>query len=459
MQLKPEEQPGLKFADPRSLPSWAHQLAAKGLETEAVITDYFSGQGQYADVFASHDSETLASLAQSFANWSDPYAAQMVHYTIKRLKSGEKLELRSLVRWIMLHTDEPESVIDCINVEPPAQVEIIRVLSRAGSQKLVFEATYRLAQRRVVLKKLTGDPAHNATILARELLSNPLALRHPNIIETQLHYNAQNEPFLVERWVQVLGDYWQCDGLQQAANLLYNLADAVSFLHSKGYVHGDIKPDNIGKEADSFILLDFGICRLIKDFTAEVSATGSLRTRAPELLKQSYKDPTKADVWAIAATVFNSLEGRFPLIERGESVPRVSNPEQRQQFEAELLRRATDEWDQRVTFHATVDPLRKLLQQALERDPESRISAMDLKNFAAEELSAFIRVNAKTMRFSPIDELNQLKSYLPSPELIELMPVDERIKITARLAELKETTGFTPDQRHTISELQSLMNV
>ena len=459
MKHRTDDQPALKFKDFQTLPSWAHTLAAIGPETETVITGYFSGRGQLSDSFGAFEPDSLAVFSHALATWNDTMAAPMVHHFIESVESGQKLEIGSLARWVMLHKDEPEGVIDCMNVEPPAEVEIIRVLSRAGSQKLVFEATYRLTQRRVVLKKLTGDPAHNAAILARELLSNPLALRHQNIIETQPIYNARNEAFLIERWIRdVLGDQWRCDGLQQAANLFYNLADAVAFLHSKGYVHGDIKPDNIGKEADSFILLDFGICRPTHEFSPEVTATGSLRTRAPELLQQSYKDPTKSDVWAIGATVFNAFEGRFPLIDPGEPIPRISNPAERTKFESELVRRALEEWDQRVVFQKTPDPLRRLLDQALQRDPTLRPTAMDLKKNAEHELSAFIRVNAKTTRFSPLAELDQFRAYLPPPDIIELMPADERNRIRSRLSEMKEASGFTPEQKKRISELESLMN-
>ena len=191
--------------------------------------------------------------------------------------------------------------------------------------------------------------------MARELRSNPLTLKHPNIIETHLLRNAKNESFLVEQWIpDVLRDDWLCEGIEEAANLLYNLADAVAFLHNEGLVHGDIKPDNIGKQNDAFILLDFGICRPVEEFTGEATATGSLRTRAPELLTDgSYVDPKKVDVWAIGATVFNFLERRFPLIDRGEYIPRLTELEKRAAFQAELVRRVGAEWDSRIAFSST----------------------------------------------------------------------------------------------------------
>ena len=41
-----------------------------------------------------------------------------------------------------------------MKIKPPDDVNIIRVFSRAGSQKLVFLAIWKLAQKQVVLKKL-----------------------------------------------------------------------------------------------------------------------------------------------------------------------------------------------------------------------------------------------------------------------------------------------------------------
>ena len=361
MKRKTNAQSPLKFAEYSSLPSWAHSLAAIGKLTEEVIYRSFREGAIKSHVFAHYNAEELNSLADALHGWKDAEASKMIEILFTAAQDNRTLRIASLARWVILHQDDPEGVVDCMQVEPPGEVDVIRVLSRAGSQKLVFEATWRLTQRRVVLKKLVGSAADISIILGRESHSHPLSMTHPNIIETHFLRNAQNETFLVERWLpEVLHDAWPCEGIQQAANLLYSLADAICFVHSQGKVHGDIKPDNIGKEDDRFILLDFGICRRASDFTKQTTGTGSLRTRAPELLVLDayFDDPSKVHIWAVGATVFNFFVGRFPLIERTDKIPRISQPQERDAFEAELARRAQDEWDQRVVFGDVPEPLR-----------------------------------------------------------------------------------------------------
>ena len=136
----------------------------------------------------------------------------------------------------------------------------------------------------MVLKKITGTAQDVAKISSHERSSHPLNIRHPNIIETYFESNG-SETFLVEEWLpEVLSDRWLTSGLQQTANLFYSLVKAIEKVHELGYVHGDVKPDIIGKKDDRFVLLDFGICRPKNEFTADTTATGSMRTRAPELL-------------------------------------------------------------------------------------------------------------------------------------------------------------------------------
>jgi serine/threonine protein kinase len=451
-----DDQSFLQFSTFSTLPQWAHSLSAIGPETAAVIGNFFREKGQLDEsAFGTADSNSLKSFAAALASWSDRHAARMVENCIERSKNGETADFSAVGRWVILHKDDPESVLDCMDVDPPAEIDVIRVLSRAGSQKLVFEAVWRLTQKRVVLK-VTRDPK----TLARELRSNPLTLKHPNIIETHLLRNSKNESFLVEQWIpDVLRDDWQCQGIEEAANLLYNLADAVAYLHGEGLVHGDIKPDNIGKQDDAFILLDFGICRPASEFTGETTATGSLRTRAPELLTQgAYIDAKKVDVWAIGATVFNFLEMRFPLIDRGEYIPRLTETEKRAAFQQELLRRVEQEWNSRLVFPAIPEPLRHLVERALALNPEDRPTAAELRESASKDLTAFLRVKTTASRFAPRDQLIQFKEHLAPREILDLMPADEKRRLKNRLRDLQGTTGFSESEKRDIDRIYDLIS-
>jgi serine/threonine protein kinase len=335
------------------------------------------------------------------------------------------------------------------------------VLSRSGSQKLVFLATWLLTQREVVLKKVTGSPESIERIVARESQSHPLSTVHDNIIKTHELQNAAGERFLVEeRLPIILSDGWRSQGSGEAANLLYDIANALNYLHTElDWVHGDVKPDNIGQKESRYILLDFGICRPAAAFTVESTATGSLRTRAPELLTgEGYVDPKKVDIWALGATVFNAIQERYPLFERGEQPPRISSPEQRQNFEKVLADRVRTRWNELVDLKDVSEPLKSVLMMALEPDPSKRCSASQLLKKAEADLSVFLRRPSSAGPFSPLDELQQLRDYLPQGHALKLMPLPHKNLLQAKLKDLQRFRGLSTAQKSDITQLLNLIS-
>ena len=439
-----------------TLPSGAHALAAIGPKTEEVVQAYFSSSRQ-SSLFQAIPHQDLKNLANAFTSvWNDEKAAVVVREYLNSIISGKRIDITSLSRWVLSHPNEPDAIHECMRIDPPPEITIIRVLSRAGSQKLVFLATWQLTQREVVVKSLTGPPDAVATIIGRESRSHPLSMTHDHIIETHAMRNHQGEVFLVEEKLpEILHDGWLAPGIEELANLLYHITDALNHLHTNlKLVHGDVKPDNIGKRGEKYILLDFGICRPASEFTRETTPTGSLRTRAPELFDRGqYVLPEKVDVWALGATVYNAAVGRYPLFRKGEKPPRVSSPEEREKFETELHQRVKTEWEQLVTLEPVPEVLRELLSSALERDPTKRCSSQALLDKARHQLPVYLRLSREIRRFSPMEELNQLEAYLPSGRVLEIMPQTERAALLTELKTLNNTPGFNKEELQRINKL------
>jgi serine/threonine protein kinase len=413
--------------------------------------------------FAVEDGLDLEPLADAFkaSRWSDEEAAKIVTLLADRIGDKKEANIKTLATWVLQHPNDSEQVSECLLTIPPPEIEIIKVLSRAGSQKVVFLATWRLTQNEIVLKKVIASTDATEKILDRELRSHPLNMVHPNIIETYILRNVENQAFLVEKKLpEVLSDRWTSNGVHEAANLLFDIGKAVKFLHDKGLVHGDIKPDNIGKNRDTYVLLDFGICREAAAFTADVTPTGSLRTRAPELLvdKSSPREPAKVDVWALGATVYNSIKQRFPLIRADEKIPRISKPAERAKFEQILQARVSQDWDQWLDFSDIPEAIGALLRRMLEKDPERRITAREITEMAKADLSAFIRTEGvrgeAATRFSPSEELLQIDQYLHSlPSMARLLPSTRRQQLVDRLENLKKAVGFGTEEKGKIDDL------
>jgi hypothetical protein len=451
----PKRKREAKTPAPVHLSSGAHKLAAIGTKTEELLTK-LQQDSKHAGFFADLTDQGLNELATALQEgWNDEQAA-IVLETYSKIEGRPRPSASELCRWVRSHVNDSRAVLDCMSVTPPQDISIIKVLSRAGSQKLVFLSTWRLRQREVVLKWVTVPKELRDAIVQRESQSHPLSMKHDNIVETHYLQNNLGEPFLVEEFLpELLNDSWRSNGIHEAANLLSDMANALIFLHeSLRLVHGDIKPDNIGKRGDNYVLLDFGIARQVDKFVGDVSATGSLRTRAPELfLTDHYAQPTKVDMWALGATLFNVIVGRFPLFNKDEPTPRVSHPTERAEFEKVLRQRVEHEWDQRVVFSEVPERLRGVLRGLLERDPATRFTAAQVCEEAEKSLTAYLRKRSAAGRFSAVDALTQLEQNLPTIEILRLMPAAEQQRLRRRFRQIGETTGLSEEDRRRLDNL------
>jgi serine/threonine protein kinase len=386
--------------------------------------------------------------------WNDAEIAVVLVAIRESIEKKVNFDVAGLGRWIRAHIGDAQAVVDCLTAEPPEEISILRLLSRAGSQKVVFLANWHTFQQEVVLKRFIRKDSDE--LIARELQPHPLSMQHPNIIETHLDKNHKGEKFLIEKRLQfVLSDDWRSHGVAEAANLLRDIASALAFLKDKHLVHGDIKPDNIGLEDGLYILLDFGICRPEGAF-AESTPTGSLRTRAPELLEAtgSHRHSHASDLWALGASVYNVVIGRFPLFLDGEVPPRISTPEDRAKFEAMLSSRAVSDWDRLVNLSKVPEPLKEILEKVLSRNPDERGTATEILKWCEDELAAVLRSNDGPSRFSPEQEVTQLRMFLPDRKILALMPLDQKNKLRARLSSLRQYKGLSQGQERDIKSLE-----
>lgn len=92
----------------------------------------------------------------------------------------------------------------------------------------------------------------------------------------------------------------EVDDLGEAWALLAPVAGALQAMHAAGWMHGDLKPQNIVRHRGSTVLIDFALCRRIGETPERVSGTPV--TMAPE---QRDKRPGSAatDVFGLVATL------------------------------------------------------------------------------------------------------------------------------------------------------------
>jgi serine/threonine protein kinase len=148
----------------------------------------------------------------------------------------------------------------------------------AGAFGTVFKATDGRTGDTVALKVVDSSRCPIETLREITILR---ACRHPSILRLQdLQYTCHGDLVMVMDFVDLDLDTLIMDcradpawSLTNARYILFQLASAVSYLHSMGVVHRDIKPANIMVDfACRVRLIDFGLARFVP---AESTGSGS----------------------------------------------------------------------------------------------------------------------------------------------------------------------------------------
>ena len=215
--------------------------------------------------------------------------------------------------------DEP-AACDCgtayVETEAPkllaGKYRLTRRLGSGGMGTVYLARDLRL-ERDVAIKTLTG------VSVLRLMGSKPEAwamatVTHPAVAQIHGIESWRGRPFLV---VEFLSRGTLADRLRRgpvpaarALDIAALLADALAALHEAGYLHGDVKPSNVGFAADdSPKLLDFGLARETNDATSQ---GGTARYLSPEMLSGRPAEEAD-DVWSLCVMLYEMVSGEHPF--------------------------------------------------------------------------------------------------------------------------------------------------
>jgi len=204
-----------------------------------------------------------------------------------------------------------------------------------GGLGTVYAAYDPILSRTIAVKTLhlsvaEGDRATLDALFLNEARA-AAGLNHPNIVTVyDAGLSEQGVYIAMERLRgrdlrQLLANGWRPD-IVQTAQIMRRVCDALSYAHSKGVIHCDIKPANIfmvGRTLPKVV--DFGIARVAhgQDIPAlEGVVAGSPHYLAPEQLRGESID-RRCDVYALGAVMYELLTHRKAF--DGKSLQEIMN--------------------------------------------------------------------------------------------------------------------------------------
>jgi serine/threonine protein kinase len=167
--------------------------------------------------------------------------------------------------------------------------------------------------------------AHDDSPCAIKLLQREaragLSVRHPHLVRI-LDAHVTNPPYYlalellpgVSLRQRLRRDYRL--PAREAIWIVRQMAEGLAALHAAGFLHGDIKPDNVRLTGDgTAVLLDLGFAHRPGENAALLDAgyiLGTANYLAPEQCEPTPRADFKSDLFSLGVMLFEMLAGRLP---------------------------------------------------------------------------------------------------------------------------------------------------
>ena len=193
-----------------------------------------------------------------------------------------------------------------------------------GGMATVYGAYDQVTGRSVAIKMMNKKLEHNARQI-RLFINESTALSllsHPNIVQVYNTAITNSTKYIIMEYVEgiTLKKHIDHRGALPEREVLYyatQILSALEYIHSKGIVHCDIKPQNIILlQNGSIKVADFGIARLdaMLDRSKEKSDTalGTVYYVSPEQA-QGKAPRAESDLYSLGVMLYEAMTDRLPF--------------------------------------------------------------------------------------------------------------------------------------------------
>lgn len=225
-------------------------------------------------------------------------------------------------------------------------------------------------------------------------------LQHPNILPVyEIGLDGEGVPYFIMRLLSGEGlkqivqnqkegeeDYREVYPLDRLLSIFLDICDAVTYAHSRGVLHLDIKPSNVrvGRHGQT-ILYDWGLAKVVgadeteldrdaeefdseilNDMTLSGMMKGTPGYMAPEQTVSKGQTGVRTDIYALGALLYFILTGRVPV--EGDKVQEIVANTREGRIVNPRMRMASNE---------VPGSLASVAMKALQVDPARRYSSVE----------------------------------------------------------------------------------
>ncbi len=256
--------------------------------------------------------------------------------------------------------------------------DFYEMLDEIGEGKfgLVKLGIHFKTKERVAIKIINKESMEISDL---ELVKNEIDImklcRHPNVVRLLDHFENSEYIFLVMEYLSGgdLGNYLQKRKFKfsetQAADIMFQIANGLNYLHSYGVLHRDLKPDNImiSYEGEKPIIkiMDFGLSKIMTPQEKVSDGFGTLSFVAPEVLvRQPYNK--QIDIWSMGIILYYMLTGALPFDDDDDNEEKI----------AKMIVFGDVPFPDKL-FKDKSKELIDIIQQCLVKNPEKRIQVSE----------------------------------------------------------------------------------
>ncbi|XP_053352357.1 myosin light chain kinase, smooth muscle isoform X1 [Clarias gariepinus] len=217
-------------------------------------------------------------------------------------------------------------------------------------------------------------------------------LHHPKLVQCVDAFEGKSDMVMVlemvsggELFERIIDEDFELTE-REVIKYMLQIVDGVSFIHKKGIVHLDLKPENImcvNKTGSKIKLIDFGLARRLENAGSVKVLFGTPEFVAPEVINYEAIGYT-TDMWSIGVICYILVSGLSPFMGDNEN---------------ETLSNVTSAtWDfEDEAFDEISDEAKDFISNLLKKDMKARLTCeqciqhpwlkQDTKNMEAKKLS------------------------------------------------------------------------